>query len=55
MSGYTRLLVDKSDGVGWLILNRPDAGNAFDALMLDELAARRGVPADVSSPLMPAR
>jgi enoyl-CoA hydratase/carnithine racemase len=37
MSGYQRLIVDKRDGVGWLILNRPDAGNAFDALMLDEL------------------
>ncbi|BBY80788.1 enoyl-CoA hydratase/isomerase family protein [Mycolicibacterium pulveris] len=39
MSGYERLVVDKSDGVGWLILDRPDAGNAFDALMLDELEA----------------
>lgn len=37
MSGYERLVVEKSDGIGWLILNRPDAGNAFDALMLDEL------------------
>lgn len=39
MSGYERLIVEKSDGVGWLILNRPEAGNAFDALMLDELEA----------------
>lgn len=39
MSGYERLLVEKSGGVGWLILNRPSAGNAFDALMLDELEA----------------
>ena len=39
MSNYERLLVEKSDGIGWLILNRPDAGNAFDALMLDELEA----------------
>ena len=37
MSDYQRLIVEKSQGVGWLILNRPDAGNAFDALMLDEL------------------
>lgn len=37
MSGYQRLIVDRADGVGWLILNRPEAGNAFDALMLDEL------------------
>jgi enoyl-CoA hydratase/carnithine racemase len=36
---FERLIVDKSDGVGWLILNRPEAGNAFDALMLDELEA----------------
>lgn len=39
MSNYERLVVSKSDGIGWLILNRPDAGNAFDALMLDELEA----------------
>lgn len=34
---YERLIVEKADGIGWLILNRPDAGNAFDARMLDEL------------------
>ncbi|OBK71054.1 enoyl-CoA hydratase/isomerase family protein [Mycobacterium sp. 1274761.0] len=39
MSHYERLIVEKRDGVGWLILNRPNAGNAFDALMLDELEA----------------
>ncbi len=37
MTTYQRLVVTKSDGVGWLTLNRPDAGNAFDSLMLDEL------------------
>lgn len=37
VSTYQRLVVERSDGVGWLILNRPDAGNAFDSLMLDEL------------------
>lgn len=37
MTDYQRLEVSVADGVGWLILNRPDAGNAFDALMLDEL------------------
>lgn len=39
ITGYDRLVVEKGDGVGWLILNRPDAGNAFDARMLDELEA----------------
>ena len=39
MSHYERLVVDVSDGIGWLVLDRPDAGNAFDALMLDELEA----------------
>jgi enoyl-CoA hydratase/carnithine racemase len=39
VSTHERLIVEKSDGVGWLILNRPEAGNAFDALMLDELEA----------------
>jgi len=42
MSVYERLIVSKSDGIGWLILDRPDAGNAFDALMLDELEAAWG-------------
>ncbi len=37
VSAYERLVVERSNGIGWLILNRPDAGNAFDALMLDEL------------------
>lgn len=37
VSTYEHLVVERSDGIGWLILNRPDAGNAFDALMLDEL------------------
>jgi enoyl-CoA hydratase/carnithine racemase len=39
VTDYERLIVEKRGGVGWLILNRPDAGNAFDALMLDELEA----------------
>ncbi|ORB30033.1 enoyl-CoA hydratase/isomerase family protein [Mycolicibacterium parafortuitum] len=34
---YQRLTVSTADGVGWLILDRPEAANAFDALMLDEL------------------
>ena len=38
----TNAIVEKSDGIGWLILNRPDAGNAFDARMLDELEAAVG-------------
>lgn len=37
LTEFERLIVEKSDGVGWLVLNRPEAGNAFDALMLDEL------------------
>jgi enoyl-CoA hydratase/carnithine racemase len=39
MTDYERLIVERAEGIGWLILNRPDAGNAFDALMLDELEA----------------
>lgn len=39
VSTYERLVVERSDGIGWLVLNRPEAGNAFDALMLDELEA----------------
>jgi enoyl-CoA hydratase/carnithine racemase len=32
-----RITLERHDGVGWLILDRPDAGNALDARMLDEL------------------
>lgn len=39
VSTYERLVVERYDGIGWLVLNRPEAGNAFDALMLDELEA----------------
>ena len=34
---YTRLLVERHGPVGWLVFNRPDAGNALDAVMFDEL------------------
>ncbi len=34
---YTRLRVDRRGPVGWLVFDRPDAGNAMDAAMLDEL------------------
>lgn len=37
MSAYERLIVERTDDIGWLILDRPEAGNAFDATMLDEL------------------
>ena len=36
---YTRLLVERHGPVGWLVFNRPDAGNALDATMFDELEA----------------
>jgi enoyl-CoA hydratase len=34
---YESLLVERSGPVGWLIFNRPEAGNAMDARMLDDL------------------
>ena len=34
---YETLLVERRGPVGWLIFNRPQAGNAMDARMLDEL------------------
>ena len=37
MSAYTALRVERDGPVGWLIFNRPDAGNAMDALMIEEL------------------
>jgi enoyl-CoA hydratase len=35
--GYTRLTVERDGPVGWLIFDRPDAANALDAVMFDEL------------------
>ena len=37
MSGYETLLVEREDHIGWLVFNRPEAGNAMDATMLAEL------------------
>jgi enoyl-CoA hydratase len=34
---YETLLVERRGAVGWLVFNRPQAGNAMDARMLDEL------------------
>jgi len=34
---YTRLAVERDGPVGWLIFDRPDASNALDAAMFDEL------------------
>jgi enoyl-CoA hydratase/carnithine racemase len=35
--GYQTLDVDVRDGVGWLVFDRPEVGNAMDATMLAEL------------------
>jgi enoyl-CoA hydratase len=37
LSGYETLLVERHGPVGWLIFNRPQAGNAMDAVMIEEL------------------
>ena len=39
VTGYGRLIVERHGPVGWLIFNRPEAGNAIDAVMFDELEA----------------
>jgi enoyl-CoA hydratase/carnithine racemase len=47
LSAYSTLLVERHGPVGWLVFNRPQAGNAMDAVMLDELeAAWRELDAD---------
>jgi enoyl-CoA hydratase/carnithine racemase len=33
MSGFERLKVERDGAIGWLILDRPEAGNALDARM----------------------
>jgi enoyl-CoA hydratase/carnithine racemase len=43
---YSRLLVERRGPVGWLIFDRPDAGNAMDATMFDELERAWGELAD---------
>jgi enoyl-CoA hydratase len=37
LTSYATLLVERQGPVGWLIFNRPQAGNAMDATMLAEL------------------
>ena len=37
MTDYEHLIVERRGGVGWLIFDRPDAGNAMNAGMLTEL------------------
>ena len=39
LSAYTTLRVERDGPVGWLVFNRPDAGNAMDAVMIDEFEA----------------
>jgi enoyl-CoA hydratase len=39
VTGYERLIVERHGPVGWLVFNRPEAGNAIDAGMFDELEA----------------
>jgi enoyl-CoA hydratase/carnithine racemase len=39
LSAYTTLVVERRGPVGWLVFDRPDAANAMDATMLDELEA----------------
>lgn len=36
-AGYTTLRVERDGPVGWLVFDRPDVGNAMDAVMLREL------------------
>jgi len=37
--GYESLIVERRGPVGWLVFNRPDAGNAMHAVMFSELEA----------------
>ena len=37
LMAYESLLIERQGAVGWLIFNRPAAGNALDARMLDDL------------------
>ncbi|PKQ08283.1 MAG: enoyl-CoA hydratase [Alphaproteobacteria bacterium HGW-Alphaproteobacteria-11] len=37
MTGYKTLIVEKKDGVDWVTMNRPDALNAMNRALVDEL------------------
>jgi enoyl-CoA hydratase/carnithine racemase len=37
LSAYSTLVVERRGPVGWLLFDRPDAGNAMNALMMHEL------------------
>src|SRR5213078_2552672 len=39
LMAYETLLVERRGPVGWLVFDRPDAGNAMDATMFRELEA----------------
>src|SRR4051794_6887618 len=39
MTGYATLTVERDGPVGWLVFNRPEAANAMDATMMQELEA----------------
>jgi enoyl-CoA hydratase/carnithine racemase len=39
VTGYERLIVERHGPVGWLIFDRPESGNAIDAVMFSELEA----------------
>jgi len=39
MTAYDTLIVERRGPVGWLVFNRPEAGNAMDAAMFTELEA----------------
>jgi enoyl-CoA hydratase len=39
VTGYDTLVVDRRGPIGWLVFDRPDAGNAMNARMFDELEA----------------
>ena len=42
MTGYETIALDRQGPVGWLIFDRPEAGNAIDARMFVELEAAWG-------------
>jgi enoyl-CoA hydratase len=39
VTGYQTLVVERRGPIGWLVFDRPDAGNAMNARMFDELEA----------------
>jgi 1,4-dihydroxy-2-naphthoyl-CoA synthase len=48
MMPFSQIVIEKSDGIYWITLNRPEAMNALTPVMLRELRVSPGFPSLVT-------